>query len=57
MKIDPRKEWDQIYVDGWRIYRDFFYVNNLHNVDWKEVRTRYAQLLPYVGHRADLDYI
>lgn len=57
MKIDPIKEWNQIFNDGWRIYRDYFYVDNLHGVDWKAVKKRYAQLVPYVGHRADLDYI
>jgi tricorn protease len=57
MKIDPTKEWLQIYNDGWRIYRDYFYVNNLHGVDWKAVKKNYEQLVPYVGHRADLDFI
>lgn len=57
VKIDPRKEWNQIFKDAWRIYRDYFYVSNLHNVDWKAEGERYAQLLPYVSHRADLDYI
>ena len=57
MKVDPRKEWNQIYIDGWRIFRDYFYVNNLHNVNWKKIRKDYGSLLPYVGHRADLDYI
>ncbi|MCG6189751.1 S41 family peptidase [Maribellus maritimus] len=57
MKIDPVKEWQQIYNDGWRIYRDYFYVDNLHGVDWKKVKQNYAQLLPFVGHRMDLDYI
>jgi len=57
MKIDPRKEWNQIYVDAWRIFRDYFYVDNLHGVDWLAMRERYSALLPYVGHRADLDYI
>ncbi|MFH0843552.1 MAG: PDZ domain-containing protein, partial [Bacteroidota bacterium] len=57
MKIDPQKEWNQIYVDAWRIFRDYFYVGNLHGVDWKAMRERYSALLPYVGHRADLDYI
>jgi tricorn protease len=57
MRIDPRKEWEQIYVDGWRIFRDFFYVDNIHGVDWQGYRETYAQLLPYVGHRFDLDYI
>ena len=57
MKIDPKKEWAQIYTDGWRIFRDYFYVNNLHGVDWKGIKERYSQLVPYVSHRADLDYI
>ncbi len=57
MKIDPVKEWNQIYTDGWRIFRDYFYVENLHEVNWKSVRKNYSKLLPYLGHRADLDYI
>jgi tricorn protease len=57
MKIDPRTEWNQIYKDGWRIFRDFFYVENLHNVDWVALREKYEALLPYVSHRGDLDYI
>lgn len=57
MKIDPKKEWKQIFNDGWRIYRDYFYVNNLHGVDWKNVVNNYSKLLPFVGHRMDLDYI
>ncbi len=57
MKIDPKKEWAQIYNDGWRIFRDYFYVNNLHGVDWKAIKERYNPLIQYVSHRADLDYI
>ena len=57
MKIEPQKEWKQIYADGWRIFRDYFYVDNLHGIDWNEVKQRYEALLPYVGHRADLDYV
>ncbi len=57
MKIDPRKEWNQIYIDGWRIFRDYFYVKNLHGIDWKGLMDQYAQLLPSLSHRADLDYV
>ena len=57
MKIDPVKEWTQIFDDGWRIYRDYFYVDNLNGVNWKNVKENYARLLPYVGSRADLDFI
>jgi len=57
LKIDPKKEWAQIYNDGWRIFRDYFYVNNMHGVDWKGIHDRYSPLVQYVSHRADLDYI
>ncbi|MDD2511927.1 MAG: PDZ domain-containing protein [Proteiniphilum sp.] len=57
MKIDPRKEWEQIYRDAFRIFRDYFYVNNLHGVNWKGIREKYGKLLPYVPSRFDLDYI
>ena len=57
MKIDPKKEWEQIYTDGWRIFRDYFYVSNIHGVDWRGIHDRYSPLVNYVSHRADLDYI
>ncbi len=57
MKIDPKKEWKQIYTDGWRIFRDYFYVSNMHGVDWKGIKERYSPLVDHVSHRADLDYI
>ena len=57
MKIDPKKEWNQIYTDGWRIFRDYFYASNMHGVDWKGIKERYSPLVQYVSHRADLDYI
>ncbi len=57
MKIEPREEWNQIYTDAWRIFRDYFYVDNLHNVDWQAIKQQYGELLPHVPSRFDLDYI
>lgn len=57
MQIDPREEWKQIFRDGWRIYRDYFYVENIHNVNWDELYEKYFEMLPYLNHRFDLDYI
>lgn len=57
MKIDPRKEWNQIYKDAFRIFRDYFYVNNMHGLEWKEIEKKYGALLPHVPSRFDLDYI
>ena len=57
MKIDPRAEWTQEFTDAWRILRDWFYDPNMHGVDWNMIREKYGQLVPYISHRADLDYI
>jgi len=56
-KIFPKREWKQIFVDGWRLLRDWFYDPNMHGLDWQKMREKYEQLVPYVAHRADLDFI
>lgn len=55
--VDPTIEWQQMYVDGWRILRDWFYDPNMHGMDWDAIRAKYEPLVPHVAHRADLDYI
>lgn len=57
MQLDHHKEWQQIYNECWRQMRDFFYDPTMHGVDWKAMRAKYAPLVPYVNHRADLTYI
>ncbi|MBK8955108.1 MAG: PDZ domain-containing protein [Saprospiraceae bacterium] len=57
VNIDRKAEWNQIYHECWRHMRDFVYDPNLHGVDWKGLRKSYAELLPYVNHRADLTYV
>ena len=54
---DPRQEWNQIFHEVWRRYRDFFYVSNLHGYDWDDLLYRYRPLLEHVGHRSDLNYV
>lgn len=55
--INLKEEWKQIYNECWRQMRDFFYDPNMHGVDWKAMRDKYAQLIPYVNHRNDLNYV
>ena len=55
--IDPRHEWAQMVNEFWRIERDYFYMPNYHGADWQAVKAKYAPLLPYVAHRADLNYL
>jgi tricorn protease len=55
--IDNRQEWNQIYDEAWRQMRDFFYVPNMHGVDWKAMHSKYALMLPWVNNRNDLTYL
>ena len=54
---NPVAEWNEIFNEVWRRYRDFFYAPNMHGYDWEALRQRYSQLLPYVAHRTDLNYV
>lgn len=54
---DYPQEWAQIFDEAWRVYRDGFYVENMHGVDWKAIKKKYGVLLPYVKNRLDLNYI
>ncbi|HNR66673.1 MAG TPA: PDZ domain-containing protein [bacterium] len=57
VQVDPRAEWRQMFVDGWRLLRDWFYDEKMHGVDWAAMRARYEPLTEHVAHRADLDFI
>lgn len=59
MKVttDYTREWAQIFDEAWRVFRDGFYVENMHGVDWKAMKEKYAVFLPYVKNRLDLNYI
>ncbi len=55
--VDPHQEWMQMFNEAWRLERDFYYDPAMGGLDWKAVGDRYRQLVPYVAHRADLNYI
>ena len=55
--IVPAEEWATMFDEVWRRYRDFFYVTNMHGYDWEALGKQYRDLLPYVGHRSDLNYV
>jgi tricorn protease len=55
--VDPREEWEQIFTDAWRRHRDFFYVENMHGVDWDAVYDRYHAMLVDATTREDVSFI
>ena len=54
---DPRAEWKQLVTDAWRRHRDFFYVENMHGVDWNAVLDQYLPMVDDASSREDVGYI
>ena len=52
---NPRVEFRSIFLDAWRLERDYFYDKNMHGVDWNAMRTRYLPLVDRVSDRAELN--
>jgi len=57
MYLEPKEEFKQIFNEMWRNERDYLYVPNMHGTDWVKDKQMYGELLPYVNHRADLNYL
>ena len=54
---DTLAEWNQIFSDTWRWYRDFFYDANMHGQDWRDVGERYRAMIPGLSSRAGLNWL
>ncbi len=57
VNIDLKAEWAQIFDESWRQMRDYFYDPMMQRIDWKKQKDKYAELLPYVNDRNDLNYL
>jgi tricorn protease len=52
--LDPREEWRQMFVEAWRLERDYFYDRHLHGADWPAVLHRFQPLSERVNDRDEL---
>jgi tricorn protease len=57
VEVDPRAEWRQMFLEAWRLERDFFYDPGMHGVDWQAVRERYEAMLADCASRDDLTFV
>ncbi len=55
VKVNPLKEWPQIFYEAWKINRDFFYDPSMHGCDWPAMKARYEKFLPELSCRDDLN--
>jgi tricorn protease len=53
--VNPRDEWRDMFVDAWRLERDYFYDPNLHGVDWKTLLNKHLPLVDRVADRDELN--
>ncbi|MCY7389665.1 MAG: PDZ domain-containing protein, partial [Burkholderiales bacterium] len=53
--INPREEWRQMFVDAWRMHRDYFFDKNMHGADWLKARARYEPLMARVTDRSEVN--
>jgi tricorn protease len=53
--IEPRQEWNQMFIDAWRMERDYFYDRNLHNVDYNGLLKRHLPFVERVSDRYELN--
>jgi tricorn protease len=51
----PRDEFHGIFLDAWRLERDYFYDRNMQGVDWTAMRSRYLPLVDRVSDRDELN--
>ena len=52
--FNPRDEWRQMFVEVWRLERDYFYDRDMHGVDWPAMRAKYPPLVERVTDRSEL---
>jgi tricorn protease len=57
MNINPREEFRGIFLDAWRLERDYFYDRHMHGVDWIATRDRYLPLVDRVADRDELNNV
>ncbi|MGF1580936.1 MAG: S41 family peptidase [Gemmataceae bacterium] len=54
LSVIPRNEWRQMFIEAWRLERDYFYDQSLHSVGWKAMLKKYLPLVDRVRSRTEL---
>ncbi|PFX11168.1 Tricorn protease-like, partial [Stylophora pistillata] len=54
ISISALQEWRQIFDEAWRLQKDFFWIEDMSDVNWKRVKNRYEPLLERIGARSEL---
>lgn len=55
MSTNPRAEYRGIFLDAWRLERDYYWDRNMVGVNWPAMRDRYLPLVDRVADRDELN--
>lgn len=54
LAVDPREEFRQMFVESWRLERDYFYDPSLHGINSRELFEKHLPLVERVTDRDEL---
>ena len=57
LNLIPRQQWKQMFIESWRLMRDYFWDTNMHGVDWRAMLDKYLPLVDRATNRAELSDI
>ncbi len=55
--VDPRKQYDEMYHDAWRIERAFFYNPNYDGLNIDQAEKEFSAYLPGIASRDELSFL
>lgn len=55
LMTNPREEFRAMFIDSWRLERDYFYDKHMNGVNWTAMRDRYLPLVERVSDRDELN--
>ncbi len=57
VRVDPQKEWAQMYHEAWRIERAYFYNPTFDGLDIDAAEREFAHYLPGLASRSELSFL
>ena len=57
LSLIPRQQFRQIFIESWRLMRDYFYDPAMHGVNWRAMLDKYLPYVDRVTTRAELSDI
>ncbi len=52
--VVPSEEFRELFLDAWRLHRDYFYDRQMHGVNWAAAKEKYLTLTTRVRDREEL---